>query len=150
MPKEVVRKQEVESMRAADADRHKIAEQLKAALDEGRLSLIEYDERVRDAYAARTYGDLVLLVDDLPQAGVSAEEVNARRLAEERKAARKLPTALMVLWTIYGSIAAINVVVWILVAITVEAVYPWPIWLLVPGVALGATTIGVQNIKKRR
>ncbi|GAA2488772.1 DUF1707 SHOCT-like domain-containing protein [Winogradskya humida] len=150
MPKEVVRKQEVESMRAADADRHKIAEQLKAALDEGRLSLLEYDERVRDAYAARTYADLLVLVDDLPRAGVSAEEVNARRLAEERKAARRLPTALMVLWTIYGSIAAINVVVWILVAITAEAVYPWPIWLLVPGVALGATTIGVQNIKKRR
>ena len=39
-------------MRAADADRQKIADQLKAALDEGRLSLHEYDERVAQAYAA--------------------------------------------------------------------------------------------------
>jgi hypothetical protein len=151
MAKEVARKPEVEMMRAADADRHKIAAQLKSALDEGRLSLAEYDDRVRLAYAARTYGDLVGLINDLPQPGLSAEEVNGRRAAEERRAARKLPTALLVLWTIYGAIAAINLVVWFLVVVTVEAdIYPWPIWLLVPGAALAATTVGVQTIRTRQ
>ena len=90
-------------MRAADADRQKIADQLKAALDEGRLSLHEYDDRVSEAYAARTYADLLGLVTDLPTPGLSAEEVSARRQAELRREARKLPMALMVLWTIWAA-----------------------------------------------
>ncbi|MFI5935786.1 DUF1707 domain-containing protein [Actinoplanes sp. NPDC051494] len=151
MAKEVVRRTETDTMRAADADRHKIAEQLKSALDEGRLSLAEYDDRVRDAYAARTYGDLVGLVDDLPRPGTSAAEVAAQRAAEDRRLARKLPMALMVLWTVWGSLAAVNLLAWFLVLVTVDSeIYPWPIWLLVPGAALGATTVGVQRIRSRR
>ena len=56
-------KADIETLRAADTDRQKIADQLKSALDEGRLSLHEYDDRVGQAYAARTYADLVGLVD---------------------------------------------------------------------------------------
>jgi hypothetical protein len=152
MAKEVSRQpdQPVESMRAADSDRHQMAEQLKAALDEGRLSLAEYDDRVREAYAARTYAELLILVADLPQPGMSAADVNARRAAEVKRAARKLPTALMVLWTIWGSLTAVNLVVWALVAATVAGdVYLWPIWLLVPGAALGVVTLGVQSIRVR-
>ena len=43
-----------DEMRAADADRQAVADQLKAALDEGRLDLHEYDERLQQAYAAKT------------------------------------------------------------------------------------------------
>ncbi|OJF15553.1 DUF1707 SHOCT-like domain-containing protein [Couchioplanes caeruleus] len=151
MAKEVARRPEVESLRAADADRHDIAERLKAALDEGRLSLGEYDERVRDAYAARTYAELLVLVADLPRPGLSAAEVNARRAAEARRAARRLPMALMVLWTIWGALGAVNLVVWALVTATVEtAIHPWPVWLLVPGAALAVTTVGVQTIRNQR
>ncbi|GAA1601000.1 DUF1707 domain-containing protein [Actinoplanes couchii] len=53
-------------MRAGDGDRQQVADQLKAALDEGRLDLSEYDERVQRAYGAKTYGDLDGLLDDLP------------------------------------------------------------------------------------
>jgi hypothetical protein len=151
MAKEVSRRPEqVEALRAADADRHKIAEQLKAALDEGRLSLGEYDERVRDAYGARTYADLLVLVADLPKPGVSAAEVSARRAADLKREARRMPVALSVLWTIWGAITAVNLVVWVLVAVTADGVYPWPIWLLVPGAALGAVTVGVQGIRRQR
>ncbi|MFI7598387.1 DUF1707 domain-containing protein [Actinoplanes sp. NPDC049681] len=150
MAKEVARR-EIESMRAADADRHTVAEQLKSALDEGRLSLAEYDERVRDVYAARTYADLMPLVADLPKPGQSAAEVKGRRADEVRREARRLPTALMVLWTIWGSVAAVNLAVWIIVATTVAGdLYPWPVWLLVPGAALAVTTVGVQTIRRRR
>ena len=150
MPKEVVPRPEAETLRAADADRHKIADQLKASLDEGRLSLDEYDDRVRQAYAARTYAELLILVADLPKPGVSAAEVSARQAAEVRKAERKLPLALLVLWTIWGSATAVNLVVWFLVAVTVAGdIYPWPVWLLVPGAALGATTVGVQAIRRQ-
>ena len=151
MPREVVPRPDAETLRAADADRHRIADQLKAALDEGRLSLGEYDERVRQAYAARTYAELLLLEADLPKPGVSAAEVSARRAAEVRRAERKLPMALLVLWTIWGTVAAVNLMVWFLVAVTVAAdVYPWPVWLLVPGVALGVTTVGVQHIRRQQ
>ena len=139
-------------MRASDADRHKFADRLKAALDEGRLSLHEYDDRVREAYAARTYADLLGLVTDLPQPGLNAEDVAARRAAERRREARKMPTALMVLWTIWAALAAVNVVIYVLVAATVDddaSVYPWPVWLAVPGAALLAVTLGVQVIRLR-
>ena len=151
MAKDVARRPAVESLRAADADRQEIAERLKGALDEGRLSLAEYDERVRDAYGARTYADLLVLVADLPKAGLSAAEVSARRAAEIRREARKLPMALMVLWTVWGSITAVNVVAWFLLVVTVEShIYPWPVWLLVPGIALAASTVGVQTIRRQQ
>ncbi|HEU4348389.1 MAG TPA: DUF1707 domain-containing protein [Actinoplanes sp.] len=137
-------------MRAADADRQKVADRLQAALDEGRLSLHEYDERVKAAYAARTYADLLGLLTDLPAPGLSADEVAAGRRAELKREARKLPMALMVLWTIWGALAAVNVVIYTLVAFTVEDdVYPWPVWLLVPGAALWAVTVGVQSMRRR-
>jgi hypothetical protein len=152
MAKEVSRRPEqVETMRAADADRQQIAEQLKSALDEGRLSLHEYDDRVREAYAARTYGDLVGLVDDLPEPGISAAEVNARQAAALRREARKLPMALLVLWTIWSAATAANLVIWAVVAASSPfPVYVWPVWMLVPGVALGAVTVGVQGIRRRQ
>jgi hypothetical protein len=151
MAREVVPRLGVETMRAADADRHKIADELKVALEEGRLSLGEYDDRLREVYAARTYADLLGLVADLPKPGMSAAEVTARRLVEARRAARRMPLALQVLWTVWGSIAAVNLMVWFLVVVTVGAgVYPWPIWLLVPGVALAASTVGVQAIRRQR
>jgi hypothetical protein len=142
---------DVEQMRAADADRQKVADQLKFALDEGRLSLQEYDDRVRLAYASKTYKELLLLVTDLPRPGLNASEVAARRRAEERRAARRLPTALLVLWTIWAALAVVNLVVFGLVSATVDGgVYPWPVWLLAPGAALGVVTVGVQAIRSRR
>ena len=136
---------EVDTMRAADGDRQQIADRLKSALDEGRLSLYEYDERVAAAYAARTYAELKVLVNDLPRPGMTTAEVSA----QARRAARRLPTALIVLWTIWGAVAAINVVAFVLVAVTVGPVYPWPVWLLVPGAALGAVTVGTQVIRNQ-
>jgi hypothetical protein len=137
-------------MRAADADRQKIADRLKVALDEGRLSLHEYDERVGQAYAARTYADLLDLVTDLPAAGLSAEEVTARRRAELKREARRMPMALKVLWTIWAALAAVNVVVYVLADFTADGdVYPWPVWLLVPGAALIVVTLSVQSMRRR-
>jgi hypothetical protein len=139
---------DVERLRAADADREKVAEQLKAALDEGRLSLQEYDDRVRDAYAAKTYQELLVLLTDLPKPGLGTADVTARRLAEERRRARRLPTALLVLWTIWAALTVVNLVVFGLVAATVSGTpYPWPVWMLVPGAALGVVTVGVQAIR---
>ena len=53
-------------IRAADADRDLVAGVLAAAYGEGRLSRDEYDTRLAEAFSARTYADLDLLVSDLP------------------------------------------------------------------------------------
>jgi Domain of unknown function (DUF1707) len=142
---------DVEALRAADTDRQKVVDQLKFALDEGRLSLHEYDDRVGLVYASKTYKDLLLLVADLPKPGVSAADVRARRQTEQRRADRRMPVALMVLWTIWASITVVNLVVFGLVDIGAGGgIYPWPVWLLVPGAALGAVTVGVQAIRRQQ
>lgn len=53
-------------LRASDADREQVAERLRIALDEGRLNLHEYDDRLRDAFSAKTYAELNALLADLP------------------------------------------------------------------------------------
>jgi hypothetical protein len=53
-------------LRVSDAERQAAAERLGAAMADGRLDPIEYDERIALAYAAVTYGDLDRLFVDLP------------------------------------------------------------------------------------
>ena len=55
-------------MRAADADRDRVAAILGAAYSEGRLSKDEHDARLDSALSARTYADLDHVVTDLPPA----------------------------------------------------------------------------------
>lgn len=61
------------NMRASDADRAHIAEQLRRATDEGRLLAHEFDDRLGQALNARTYGELDAIVADLPREPVPAE-----------------------------------------------------------------------------
>jgi hypothetical protein len=55
-------------IRAADADRDRVAGILSTAYSEGRLSRDEYDARLESALSARTHADLDHLVTDLPAA----------------------------------------------------------------------------------
>jgi Domain of unknown function (DUF1707) len=57
-------------LRAADADRERVAGLLRQAAAEGRLQLDELDERLSQVYAAKTYGELEPLLRDIP--GTSA------------------------------------------------------------------------------
>ncbi|AOT59077.1 hypothetical protein A4G23_01908 [Streptomyces rubrolavendulae] len=54
------------AMRASDTEREAVAERLRDALAEGRLDMAEFDERLDAAYRAKTHGELVPLVRDLP------------------------------------------------------------------------------------
>jgi hypothetical protein len=54
------------AMRASDADRERVAEVLRDAYVEGRLSPSEHEERLSAAYAATTFGELVPVLTDLP------------------------------------------------------------------------------------
>ena len=57
-------------LRATDADRERVAEQLRGAAAQGQLTFDELDERLDAAYAARTGAELVPLTADL-QLGAS-------------------------------------------------------------------------------
>ncbi|MFE9626901.1 DUF1707 domain-containing protein [Streptomyces sp. NPDC006527] len=58
----------VAELRASDADRDRIADILREALAEGRLTAEEHAERVEGVLAARTVGELDAFVRDLPAA----------------------------------------------------------------------------------
>jgi hypothetical protein len=58
-------------MRASDADRDRIADQLREALAEGRLTPDEHAERLDAVYQAKTYAELAPIVADLPATGGS-------------------------------------------------------------------------------
>ncbi|SFB79095.1 protein of unknown function [Nocardioides terrae] len=62
-------------LRISDDDRHKVAEVLREAAGEGRLDLTELDERLEQAYAAKTYADLVPITADLPASPAVARQV---------------------------------------------------------------------------
>jgi hypothetical protein len=57
---------DIARQRAADTDRDAVAEQLRVAAREGRIEPWELDERLGQAYAAKTYGELAALLADLP------------------------------------------------------------------------------------
>ena len=54
------------NMRVSDADRAAVADRLARHYGDGRLDKAEFDERVTRAMAAKTFGDLQGLFDDLP------------------------------------------------------------------------------------
>jgi hypothetical protein len=54
------------SFRASDSDREEVAERLRHATSEGRLTGSELEERLEAVYACRTHGELRGLVADLP------------------------------------------------------------------------------------
>jgi Domain of unknown function (DUF1707) len=148
-------------MRASDADRQEVVERLRGALDEGRLKMDEYLERMGLAYEAVTYGDLVPLYRDLPearplarpQAAVPPAPAPAPKAEVVRRGGfAGLPTPLKVLWTIWGTVVSINVVVWVLVsATTAQLIYPWPLWVAGPwGVVLLGVTALVTTIRHGR
>ncbi|MDT0278025.1 DUF1707 SHOCT-like domain-containing protein [Blastococcus goldschmidtiae] len=148
-------------LRAGDADRQSAADRLRAAHDEGRLDLAEYDRRLAEAYAAVTYGDLDRLFTDLParssspvpaysMASAAAAAAGVARAAGASVVRRPagFPLALTILWTIWASVVAINVTVWLLVSFAADdPVHFWPMWLAVPGVALGIGTAITMRVR---
>ena len=54
-------------IRAADADRERVAERLRKSHAEGRLDMAEFQERLERCYEAKTNGELGELVGDLPR-----------------------------------------------------------------------------------
>jgi hypothetical protein len=66
-----------DAARAADSDREAVAERLRIAAGDGRIDLAELEDRLGEAYAAKTYGQLETLVADLPLRAASITPAGA-------------------------------------------------------------------------
>jgi DUF1707 SHOCT-like domain len=145
-------------MRVSDVERQAAAERLRAAMGEGRLDLLEYDNRIAAAYQAVTYADLDKLFFDLPThdaapvvAAAPKPVAASQAVPAVRTGFAGLPLALRVLWTIWAGAVLINMTVWLLVSLgNGEADYFWPMWLAVPGVALTGVTAAITAARPHR
>lgn len=54
-------------LRCSDVDRERVAEALRKAAADGRLTLAELEDRLEATFNARTYGDLQPITKDLPE-----------------------------------------------------------------------------------
>ncbi|MFL6119463.1 DUF1707 domain-containing protein [Actinophytocola sp.] len=126
-----------DEMRAGDTDRQAVADKLKQALDEGRLDLGEYDERLQKAYAAKTYGDLNGLLDDLPGATVTARPQPVAHPAVPHPAP-PVPSSrsgqLVRAWFGgFGGVFLVCTTIWLITSLSSGHLqYFWPVWLLIP------------------
>ena len=125
-------------MRAGDSDRQSVVDQLKKALDEGRLDLSEYDERLQKTYAAKTYEDLDGLLDDLPgTVPVRHSQVQPAQPAPPpvgAPVARPSAGDHVARWLgPYGGVFAVCVLIWLITSVSAHHLtYFWPVWMLFP------------------
>ncbi|HUA73396.1 MAG TPA: DUF1707 domain-containing protein [Solirubrobacteraceae bacterium] len=109
------------TMRVADADRERLAGELREHMVAGRLSQEELEERVDLAYKAKTQADLDALRADLPMSPAAVQQSLAERRAHLRR--RLLQEA-------GGSLTASGVCVAIWLANGAQGQF-WPIWVIV-------------------
>ncbi|SDY24023.1 protein of unknown function [Modestobacter sp. DSM 44400] len=145
-------------LRASDADRAGVAEVLGTHMSAGRLTVVEYDERLARTYAARTYGELTI---DLPTATVPPVAAPA---TGHGSAATAVPPAvgacaagrahggsggsLRAAWSSWLTTALIVLTIWAATSLAGGGwLHPWPVWVIGPwGVVLPVQSItGTQG-----
>ena len=146
-----------QTMRASDRDRQQMVDLLRSALEDGRLTMDEYVDRMELACQAATYGDLAPLCADLPASTPAIAGPRTAAAAPPAVSSRTgylagLPAVLKVLWTIWLAVVSVNVVIWALVSGTGgHLAYPWPVWVAGPyGAALFAVSAGVTLFRRSR
>ena len=142
-----------DDLRASDADRQAVGDILRNALDEGRLDLHEYDERLQRAYAAKTYADLKGLLTDLP-ATVDPGRSQVAQAPPVAAPSSATPTPasglalrqwLLAIWGAYLKVVAVTVAIWLATSLVSGANYFWPIWVAGPwGAVLLVSTVSGQ------
>jgi hypothetical protein len=135
-------------LRASDSDRTAVATALGEHMAAGRLTLAEYEERLAQVYATKTFGGLAALTADLPPTPGTRtpSSASARRPqpahpagcagagwagdAHSWEAWRRTAIIVLTIW------AATSLANW-------EFLYFWPVWVIGPwGAVLLARTVG--------
>jgi hypothetical protein len=124
-------------LRASDAEREAVVEQLRRHAADGRLDPEELEERVTAAYAARTHGELAKLTTDLPK----PPRERPKREVERRRQRRPLvPTGLV-------TADVICILVWL--ATGADPSF-WPKWVLLATAIVFVRRIAWRYERSRR
>ncbi|MDL5155456.1 DUF1707 SHOCT-like domain-containing protein [Actinomycetospora termitidis] len=151
------------AVRVSDLERERVAERLAAAHGEGRLTLAEYDERVRTAHGAVVRDDLAPLLADLPAVPGPPGDAGSRPAPPRRREPFGVPFGVppgmpsaacgggrgaVAVWAV---VSVVNVVIWLAVSVgTAALVYPWWIWVAGPwGLALALGGLGRAAVRPR-
>lgn len=111
-----------DDVRLSDADRDVASEFLRHNFSEGRLTLVEMEERLEVVYAAKTGADLAGVFDDLPHSKSAARTGGPP--VRESEGTRGFSEHMRV----YLVVNAFMVAIWLLTGLG----YFWPIWVIVP------------------
>lgn len=132
-------------LRASDADRERVANDLRDHYADGRLTMEEFDERIDAVYKAKTFGELTPVTADLParppDPAVQKAEDRQRRVAR-----------LRAVWGSWLTVSVICTVIWLLSGITGHGHLTnfWPAWVIGPwGAMILAGTLGGGRNRQR-
>jgi Domain of unknown function (DUF1707) len=95
-------------LRASHADREQVIGTLKAAFVAGMLAKDEFDARVGQAFASRTYAELATLTADLPAMPAAAQPPKPARARGEQPVLRP-GTVMMATTALYAGVWAFTV-----------------------------------------
>ncbi|NLG54139.1 MAG: DUF1707 domain-containing protein [Rhodococcus sp.] len=132
-----------QNYRPSDAERQQVIDELTRHVTAGRLSVTEFDDRADQVYKSVTRSRVQRVLEDLPELPEPLPPVGVRSRFQ-------VPLHLKIEWTVWFSLSAINLVIWGILALTVDgSVYPWPIWVIAPwGTLLTIRTLtGWENRK---
>lgn len=113
---------------ASDSDRERVAERLRAASAEGRLTADELEERLERAFSARTDTELEPLVADLPALPTARRPSRRGPDRDHLRAYIAVNLMLVAIWALTG------------------AGYFWPIWPIV-GWGIGLIADGGGSLR---
>ncbi|MFB9879177.1 DUF1707 domain-containing protein [Planobispora siamensis] len=129
-------------MRASDDDRDRVASVLREHYAQGRLTVEEFDERLEQLYASKTYGELATLTSDLPDVDLRKLPTAAPRQPAKPEESRSNQLAAM--WAPWAIASGVNWVIWLIIGLTsgLDFPYPWPLWVMGPwGAILLVSTV---------
>jgi len=135
-------------IRASDADRDRVAAALREHLAAGRLTLEEFDQRLDQAYAAKTLGDLDEVMADLPRTELGPlPDASVDRPGASPQARRRPPGSIEAgpgrfspAWrAAWGSWLAISLFLFVIWLASGASGGPWFLWV---ALALGAVLLG--------
>jgi hypothetical protein len=140
-------------LRASDSDRAAVATALGEHMAAGRLTLVEYEERLTRVYETKTLGGLATLTADLPGPAPSAPPATAGPTPPAAPAPRHNGVCGSwggdtQAWEAWLRTAMIVVTIWAVTSLANwELFYFWPVWVIGPwgAVLLAQTVTGVNG-----
>jgi hypothetical protein len=110
-------------MRVSDADRNKVVDLLRRHCADGRLTVVEFEDRAEQALGARTVGDLDAVMRDLPAMAPPYSPPRPERRPAPRRS--RVDPGFRAHRNVYLVIHAFLVFIWL---VTDPGGYFWPMW----------------------